>query len=37
MTGLAILGLAFVAGLLATGLPGGGLWVLGVGLVMAGV
>lgn len=37
MTGLAILGLAFVAGLLATGLPGGGLWVLGVGLLMAGV
>jgi competence protein ComEC len=37
MTGLAILGLAFVAGLLAAGLPGGGLWVLGCGLVMAGV
>ncbi|TAD79096.1 MAG: DUF4131 domain-containing protein [Oscillatoriales cyanobacterium] len=37
MTGLAILGLAFVAGLLATGLPGGGLWLLGCGLVMVGV
>lgn len=37
MTGPAILGLAFVAGLLAWGLPGGGLWLLGLGLVMAGV
>ena len=37
MTGLAILGLAWVLGLLATGLPGGGLWLVGLGVVLAGV
>lgn len=37
MTGLAILGLAGVLGLLATGLPGGGLWLVGLGVLLAGV